>query len=153
MKKVTINGKEISVRDQFEYFQPNTHVDGDCVIRALCKATGWDWQKAFSFAYTSVIREQYMPTCKDGEKIMYKKLGFKWHCHNTRKPRPTVAEFVKTHPTGTYVLSLSHHHVCASEGSYYDSWDSGGKKIYGYWEKPDTIVRPSDFTRGTITYI
>ena len=59
MKKVTINGKEVNVHDQFEYFQPNTHIDGDCVIRALCKATGWDWKKAYCFAFISTIKEQF----------------------------------------------------------------------------------------------
>lgn len=137
MKKVTINGKEVNVHDQFEYFQPNTHTDGDCVIRALCKATGWDWKKAYCFAFISTIKEQFMPNCKDGERIVYKKLGYKWHAHNNRKKRPSVLEFAQDHPEGTYVLSLAKHHVCVSNGSYYDIWDSGRRKIYGYWQKPE----------------
>lgn len=71
MKKVVINGKEVNVHDQFGYFQPNTHVDGDCVIRALCKATGWEWKKAYCFAFISTIKEQFMPNCKDGERIVF----------------------------------------------------------------------------------
>lgn len=137
MKTIEINGKQVSVRDEFEYFQPNSHSDGDCVIRALCKATGWNWKKAYCFAFIATLQDQFMPNYKDGEKIFYSKLGWKWHCHNTRKKRPTVQEFTQAHPTGTYVLSLSHHHVCVSGGCYYDSWDSGKKKIYGYWEKPE----------------
>ena len=73
MKKVVINGKEVNVHDQFEYFQPNIHVDGDCVIRALCKVTGWEWKKAYCFAFISTIKEQFMPNCKEGERIVYKK--------------------------------------------------------------------------------
>lgn len=136
MKKIIVDGKEKSVRDEFEYFQPNDHIDGDCVIRALCKATGWDWKEAYAFAFLSTAKEQFMPNYKDGERLLYKKLGWRWHSHNTRKPRPTVAEFAQQHPTGSYVLSLSKHHVCVTNGSYWDIWDCGGRKIYGYWEKP-----------------
>ena len=137
MKNIVIGDKKLVVHDQFEYFQPNTHVDGDCVIRALCKATGWTWVKAYCFAFTSTIKEQFMPNCKGGEKIIYKKLGWKWHAHNNRKKRPSVVEFAQEHPQGIYVLSLSKHHVCVSEGSYWDIWDSGRRKIYGYWQKPE----------------
>lgn len=136
-KTVIIDDKEKTVYKEFEYFQPNIHTDGDCVIRALCKATGWEWKKAYCFAFIATIKEQYMPNCKEGEKIVYKALGWKWHSHNTRKHRPSVLEFAQEHPTGTYVLSLAKHHVCVSEGSYHDIWDCGRRKIYGYWSKPE----------------
>ena len=137
MKKVIINDKEVTVHDQFEYFQPNDHITGDCVIRALCKATGWSWKKAYVFAFLSTIKEQHMPNTKEGERVLYEKLGYKWHAHNNRKQRPSVIEFAKAHPTGTYVLQLSRHHVCVSDGSYHDIWDCGTRKIYGYYEKPE----------------
>lgn len=137
MKTVIIDGNERTVHDQFEYFQPNTHRDGDCVIRALCKGMNWEWKKAYCYAFISTIKDQRMPNCKEGEKIIYKSLNWVWHSHNTRKPRPSVAQFAAEHPTGTYVLLLSNHHVCVSEGSYWDTWDCGRRKIYGYWQKPE----------------
>lgn len=140
MKKIIVEGKEITVRDEFEYFQPNIHRDGDCVIRALCKATGWSWKKAYCFAFVATIQEQFMPNYREGEKVFYNKLGWKWHSHNTRKKRPSVQEFAQTHPKGTYVLLLSGHHVCVQDGAYYDSWDSGKRKMYGYWQKPEDEV-------------
>lgn len=139
MKTIEVDGKKIIVYDQFEYFQPNDHKDGDCVIRALCKGMNWAWKKAYCFAFTSTISKQYMPTCTEGERIMYDQLGWKWHAHNNRKKRPSVIEFTKEHPTGTYVLKLSRHHVCVSEGSYFDIWDCGTRKIYGYWQKPEKV--------------
>lgn len=137
MKTITtIEGKERQVHDQMEYFQPNVHSDGDCFIRAICKATGWDWKKAYTFAFISTIKDQYMPNGKEGVKIVCKKLGYIWHSHNSRKHRPSVLEFTGSHPGGTYIMKLSGHAVCVENGSYYDSWDCGNRKIYGYWEKP-----------------
>lgn len=37
--------------DRWEYFNPNPVKDkrtGDCVVRAICKATGFDWETVFA---------------------------------------------------------------------------------------------------------
>lgn len=37
--------------DRWEYFNPNPVKDkrtGDCVVRAICKATGFDWETVFT---------------------------------------------------------------------------------------------------------
>ena len=34
-----------------------------------------------------------------------------------------------THPYGTYVLGVRQHAVTVKNGEYWDSWDSGDKKV------------------------
>lgn len=48
--------------------------------------------------------------------------------------RPTVKEFAKSHPTGRYIVKVAHHVVAVVDGVYYDTWDSGYKSLYGYYE-------------------
>ena len=49
--------------------------------------------------------------------------------------RPTVDEFAKDHPNGTYICKVAHHVVAVVDGEYYDTWDSGWRSMYGYYEK------------------
>ena len=48
-----------------------------------------------------------------------------------------VADFCADHPRGVYVLALSSHVVCAENGSYFDTWDSGNEIPLFYWAKED----------------
>ena len=41
----------------------------------------------------------------------------------------------KDHPTGRYIVTVAHHVVAVVDGKYYDTWDSGEKSLYGYYEK------------------
>ena len=41
----------------------------------------------------------------------------------------TVNEFALTHPYGTYFLNTHGHLLCVKDGEYWDSWDSGKKKV------------------------
>lgn len=47
----------------------------------------------------------------------------------------SVKDFCRDHPTGTYVLALSGHVVCAKDGDYFDTFDSGDEVIIFYWEE------------------
>ena len=55
----------------------------------------------------------------------------------------TVDSFAKDHPEGTYIVSVAHHVVAVVDGCYWDTWDSGYKSLYGYYEKvsePETKI-------------
>ena len=47
----------------------------------------------------------------------------------------TVEEFCRDHPQGTYILAIDGHVVCAVDGDYLDTWDSGEEVPMYYWEK------------------
>lgn len=47
----------------------------------------------------------------------------------------TINEFAMTHPFGTYVCLQRGHATTVIDGEYWDSWDSGDKKISEVWTK------------------
>lgn len=138
---------------RFRYFQPNKldlkDKTGDCQIRALCKALGVEWKEAFDLTIP-LCRELQTYTVFDGNrektKEAMKRLGFEYHGISNKKgtTRPTVDSFAKDHPEGTYIVSVAHHVVAVVDGCYWDTWDSGYKSLYGYYEKvsePETKKR------------
>lgn len=125
----------------YKYYQPNKKdlkdEYEDCVIRSLTKATGREWLQVFEELLSYAREFQCMPN----EKLCYERYlkdnGFCYVGISNKKgsKRPTVDRFAKDHKIGTFVLRTAHHIVTVVDGIYYDSWDSGEKSLYGYWEK------------------
>ena len=138
MRTIKIGREKINVyHDNFEYFQPNIHKCGDCHVRAVAKATGKTWVETFDELYNSARALQYpLGSCENLSDYLGK-MGFNWTPIKPKRGdnRPTVSEFAKEHKNGKYVLRVSNHVVSSENGKYYDIWDCGDKKLYGYWEK------------------
>ena len=135
---VKVGKKKIQVWfDNFEYYQPNDHICGDCGIRAVSKALGCSWENALTALYNNALKIKEAPGSCDNITETLKPYGFKWIPVKTvrGKPRPTVSSFAKEHKDGTYILRVSNHVVCADGGKYHDIWDCGSKSLYGYWAK------------------
>lgn len=126
------------------YYQPNK-LDvkdeyGDCTIRALSKALDLTWIEAFDLMIP-YCRKYQIPniffTSKKIEMEVMKDLGFEYFGISNKKgiKRPTVKEFASTHKKGTYILNVANHEVACVNGKYYDTWDSGFKSLYGYYER------------------
>lgn len=131
-------------KKRFQYYQPNKKdlkdQYGDCTIRALSKALGVTWLEAF---------DKMIPLCREYqvsnvfgapssiERQIVERLGFTYHGISNKRgsKRPTVDSFAKDHPEGTFILNVANHEVACVDGKYYDTWDSGYKSLYGYYEK------------------
>lgn len=128
---------------RFMYYQPNDKdlkdKVGDCQIRAFCKVLGLTWLEAFDLTIP-ICRELQTYTIFDCDltktNAAMKKLGFTYTGISNKKgtTRPTVDSFAKAHPTGRYIVKVAHHVVAVVDGKYYDTWDSGHKSLYGYYE-------------------
>lgn len=128
----------------YKYYQPNKKdlkdKYGDCTIRALSKALSLSWLEAFDLTIP-YCREYQTPNIffADNKTVreILDKLGFDYYGVSNRKgtKRPTVASFAKEHKAGTYILNVANHVVTVVDGVYYDTWDSGRKSVYGYYEK------------------
>lgn len=125
----------------YKYYQPNKKDlkdrYGDCVMRALTKATGKSWIEVFDDV-TPISREMQCPfNEKECYETYLKQLGFKYYGISNKKgsKRPTVSEFAKKHKKGIFYLNVAHHCVTIEDGIYYDTWDCGWKSLYGYWTK------------------
>ncbi|PGR83624.1 hypothetical protein [Bacillus cereus] len=126
------------------YYNPNPlkKETGDCVVRALCKATGKDWDTVYRELYEIGMELKVMPNSKEAWKTYLRRQGFIEHKVSNKKgtKRPKVQEFARSHRTGTFVLSVAHHVVTCEDGYYYDLDDFGRSSLYSYWEKPQKTV-------------
>ena len=128
---------------RYKYFPPNDKdlkdIVGDCQIRAFCKVLDISWLEAFDLTIP-ICRELQTYTIFDCDlnktKEAMKRLGFAYTGISNKKgsKRPTVEQFAKEHPKGRYIVSVAHHSVAVVDGYYYDTWDSGKKSLYGYYE-------------------
>ena len=121
-----------------KYYNPNPlkKETGDCVVRALCKATGKDWELVYSELCQLGFELKVMPNSDECWKEYLIRTGFIYHSIKVKKGsrRPRVDEFArkKEHKDGTYVLKVANHIVTCKEGHYYDTWDSGECCLFSY---------------------
>ena len=129
---------------RYVYFQPNEKdikdKVGDCQIRALAKTLDKSWIEIFDLI-TPICREQQVMDIFSCDlkktKEALQMLGFEYTGISNREgsKRPTVDEFARKHPTGRYICHVARHVVAVVDGKYYDTWDSGWRNMYGYFEK------------------
>ena len=128
----------------YQYFQPNKKdlkdKYGDCTIRALSKALGKSWIDTFDLCIP-LMREYQVPNPFFApiniRRELMEKLGFDYTGISNKKgsTRPTVKQFASKHKEGTYILNVANHEVACVDGKYFDTWDSGDCKLYGYFTK------------------
>ena len=120
------------------YFNPNPYGAkvGDCVIRAICAATGQDWETT----YTAVALQGYvlgdMPSSNYvwGEYLRSK--GFEKEYLPKQCPLCyTVGEFADSHPDGVYVIGTGDHAVAVIQGEVWDNWDSRNRIVDYFFER------------------
>lgn len=125
----------------YKYYQPNKKdlkdEYGDCVVRSLTKAVNKEWMQVFEELLPYARELQCMPNGKSCYEKYLTDNGFEYIGISNKKgsKRPTVDRFAKDHKNGIYVLVVASHLVSVVDGIYYDTWDSGKKCLYGYWEK------------------
>ena len=117
---------------------PNSRNIGDCSLRSYCAAFGITWDEAFDIAAKVAKRDKFM--LNDGKvckTIITEEFGAEVdekYAKTKAKDRITVNEFAMTHPYGTFILSIRGHLVCVKDGEYWDSWDSGEKKVVNIYK-------------------
>ena len=105
---------------------PQQRETGDCVIRAIAKATGDDWEKVYmeltlkglqlsAWGDTNIVWEAYL---KDKRFLRQVIPNYCPACYS-------IADFANDHPNGTFIVATGTHVVTVVDGNYYDSFDSG----------------------------
>lgn len=108
----------------------------DCTIRAYCAAENIDWDEAYDIASKRGKNCAFMPNDKSAvQEIIKKDLCYTHHKLKKDEKGITVSEFAIKHDTGTFLVMIARHLVAVVNGKYYDSWDSGDKKVSCYYEK------------------
>lgn len=124
----------------YVYFNPNPagHAVGDCVVRAICKATGESWDKTFVGLAVTGLDLADMPSANAVWGAYLHRKGYARHALLDKCPECySVRDFAAEHPRGVYILALSGHVVTVKDGSYYDAWDSGAEIPLYVWTKKE----------------
>lgn len=117
---------------------PSRKLVGDCVVRAISKATGVEWKTAYLLLAMEGYEMDDMPTSNSVWGSVLQKLGFsRYVIPNTCPNCYTVKDFCWDNYTGTYILATGTHVVAVKNGDYYDSWDSGDEIPIYYWWKEE----------------
>ena len=122
-----------------KFYNPNPSRQrvGDCTVRAICKATGKSWEQVYASLCAFGFFFKDMPSANLVWGRYLKELGFRRYLIDDTLEDYTVADFCRDHPKGTYILAIDGHVVCAVDGFYYDSWDSGQEIPIFYWTRGD----------------
>lgn len=121
---------------RYIHYNPNPSAlrVGDCTVRALTKATGKDWERVYAELSAAGFTLCDMPSANHVWGAVLRRHGFRRHIVDDHgQDVYTVEDFCKDHSDGTYVLAIDGHVVCAVDGFYYDSWDSGQEIPVYYW--------------------
>lgn len=122
----------------YVYYQPNPQgkKTDDCVIRALTKALGVDWETASIYAIIQQIRDADVYTKNYVWGNLLLKNGFtKHHLSDTCPDCYTVSDFANDFKQGMYIVGTGDHVLSVIDGDYYDSFDSGNMIPIVYYRK------------------
>lgn len=119
-------------------FNPNPvrKLVGDCVIRAISKATGQDWEDTYLDIVMLGFSMHDMPSSNDVWGTYLRDHGFtRYVIPDTCPNCYTVDQFVRDNPDLTGILATGTHVIAVDNGNYYDTWDSGNEVPIYYWRK------------------
>ena len=122
----------------YVYYNPNPNMahEDDCVVRAIAKATGTDWDTAYMMVVTEGFEQKTMPSINKVWGSKLRKLGFTRHIiPNICPDCYTIEDFCKDHPRGLYIVATGSHVVTVVDGRYFDTWDSGKEVPIYYFER------------------
>lgn len=122
----------------YKYYNPNPLQKrvGDCVIRAITKATNESWEQV----YIGVCMQGYllsdMPSANHVWGAYVKNRGFqKRNLPDNCPDCYSVKSFCEEHTQGKYLLATGSHVVAIVDGDYFDTWDSGDENPIYYWQE------------------
>lgn len=111
---------------------------GDCAVRAIAKALGVDWEKAYTMLAVNGFAMADLPNANNVIASVLRQNGFRREIIPNECPDCyTIADFCHDNPHGTYVLGTGTHVVAVIDGNYYDVWDCGDEIPAYAWYRGD----------------
>ena len=108
---------------------------GDCTVRAISKALDKRWDEIYIGLCDTGLQMCDMPSSNAVWGEYLRRMGFRRRIIPDTCPACyTVEAFCRDHPHGTYIVALSGHVCCCSEGVLYDTWDSSRETPIYFWE-------------------
>lgn len=111
---------------------------GDCAVRAVSKALGVSWERAYSMIATNGFAMGDMPSSNSVWGAVLRENGFYRKAIPSTAPSDYSAEdFCRDNPRGVFVLGFGTHVATVIDGVLYDSWDSSNEIPVYYWYKEE----------------
>lgn len=109
---------------------------GDCAVRAVAKALGKTWERAYVLLAEAGYRMGDMPSSNAVIGNVLRNNGFKKAVIPNGCPDCyTASDFCEDNPIGTFVLLFDGHIACVVNGSIWDSWNSSDEIPILVWYK------------------
>ena len=122
----------------YVYYNPNPvgRKVGDCSVRAISKALGIDWEKAYILISSNGFSMGDMPSSDSVTGSVLRQNGFyREVIPDTCPDCYTIEDFCNDNPKGTFVLYCGGHVATVVDGVLYDSWDSSKEIPQFVWYK------------------
>ena len=118
------------------FYNPNPRGNrvGDCVVRALSKATDKSWEEIYiELCLLGYIVGDLPSSNKVWDTYLITQ-GFTRHIVSAEcLDCYAINDFCEEYPRGIYVIGTGTHAVCVIDGTIYDTWQSGDETpIYFY---------------------
>lgn len=127
----------------------------DCVVRAICNATGKDYKEVYDAinqlakSERTGKRKRGVSSARNGvykctEKKYLESIGWVWHPTMKIGQGCTVHLAADELPAGTLIVQVSGHLTCVKDGVLYDNHDctrGGNRCVYGYWTNATAEVK------------
>ena len=111
---------------------------GDCAVRAIAKALGIDWEKAYTLIAANGFAMGDMPSSNSVWGSVLRQHGFyRSEISNDCPDCYTADDFCRDNPDGVYVLGFGNHVATVIDGILFDSWDSSNEIPQYYWHKKE----------------
>ena len=118
------------------HYNPNPDGRGkdDCAVRAVAKALGIGWDKAYTLLTAKGFTLKDLPNANHVWGSVLRENGFKRYAiPNTCPDCYTAEDFATDHQEGTYVLGFGDHTATVENGRIFDSWDSSREVPQYFW--------------------
>lgn len=123
----------------FHNENPKGQRAGDCVVRAIARATGSTWEETYDALAEEGRKQRRMPNDKKTYSAYLKRLGWvkrKQPRHWDGNRKYTGREFAEEHPTDNIIMHIGSHHItCIVDGQINDIWDCSDNCVGNYWVK------------------
>lgn len=123
---------------RYKFYNPNPQqkLVGDCVIRAISKATGKDWEDVYIGVMLKGFEMHDMPSSNAVWGAYLFDNGFRRNIiPNTCPDCYTIEDFCIDNPNGIFILATGTHVVAVVDGVFFDTWDSGNEIPVYFWRK------------------
>ena len=119
----------------FKYYNANPlqRQVNDCTVRAISLALGKSWDETYYILSKYAQEQAIMPDDVTYIDEFLDKNFDKIYVSKQRR-KMTVEEFVKAHPFGIYLITMSGHITCCVDGCIYDTFNPGERYVWNAYK-------------------